>query len=466
MFAPNTYQSRRERLKKDLKSGLVLFPGNNEVGMNYAGNTYHFRQDSNFLYFFGIDKPGLAAAIDIDAGREIVFGDDPSLEDVVWMGAMPSMKELAARAGVREVLPLRRLASFLKKAKKAGQAIHFTPPYRHDNMLLLKDALNIPLPKLKGAASEALIRAIVAQRSHKSAEEVAEMERAVNISGAMHVAAMRDAREGQVEAELAGKVEGMAIARGGNLSYPVILSVHGQILHNHYHGNVLRKGQMVLGDFGAETAMHYAGDITRTFPVAAKFTTRQREIYEIVLGAETGAIASIRPGITYREVHLAAALHIAEGLKSLGLMHGDPGEAVAQGAHALFFPHGLGHMIGLDVHDMEDLGENYVGYSDIVKRSEQFGTAYLRLARALEPGFVLTVEPGIYFIPQLIDQWRRKKMFAAFINYPALKKYRDFGGIRIEDNVLVTEKGHRVLGEPIPKTVKEVEAMREQKPEI
>lgn len=460
MFSANIYRSRRDRLKKDLKSGLLLFAGNNEVGMNYAGNTYHFRQDSNFLYFFGIDRPGLAAVIDADTGREIVFGDDPSLEDVVWTGEMPSMKELAARAGVREVLPFRRLLPFLKKARRAGQAVHFTPPYRHDNMLLLKDALNIPLPGQKGAASEALIRAIVAQRSHKSPEEVAEMERAVHITGAMHVAAMRDAREGQLEAELAGKVEGIAVAGGGNLSYPVILSVNGQILHNHYHGNTLEKGRMVLGDFGAETALHYAGDITRTFPVSAKFTTRQREIYEIVLGAETGAIASLRPGITYKEVHLAAARHIAEGLKALGLMQGNLDEAVAQGAHALFFPHGLGHMIGLDVHDMEDLGENYVGYSDTVKRSEQFGTAYLRLARALEPGFVLTVEPGIYFIPQLIDRWRRKKMFAEFINYPALKKYRDFGGIRIEDNVLITDKGHRVLGEPIPKTVREVEALR------
>lgn len=460
MFSATTYQSRRDRLKKDLKSGLLLFLGNNEVGMNYAGNTYHFRQDSNFLYFFGIDKPGLAAVIDIDNNREIVFGDDLSLEDVVWMGDMPSMKELAAQVGVREVLPLRRLSGYVKKARRAGQAIHFTPPYRHDNMLLIKDMLNIPLPKIKGAASEVLIRAIVAQRSHKSAEEVAEMERAVNVSGAMHVAAMRAAREGQVEAELAGKVEGIAVAGGGNLSYGIILSVHGQILHNHYHGNILQKGQMVLGDFGAETAMHYAGDITRTFPVAQKFTTRQREIYDIVLGAEVGAIASLRPGITYQQVHLAAARHIAEGLKALGLMQGNLDEAVAQGAHALFFPHGLGHMIGLDVHDMEDLGENYVGYSDAVKRSDQFGTAYLRLARALEPGFVLTVEPGIYFIPQLIDQWRRKKMFAEFINYPALKKYRDFGGIRIEDNVLVTESGHRVLGEPIPKTVQEVEALR------
>lgn len=460
MFSTTTYQSRRDRLKKDLKSGLLLFLGNNEVGMNYAGNTYHFRQDSNFLYFFGIDKPGLAAVIDIDNGREILFGDELSMEDIVWTGAMPSLKTLAAQVGIREVLPSRRLVSFVKKAKKSGQPVHFLPPYRHDNMLWLKDTLNVPVPKQKSAASEAFIRAVVAQRAHKTAEEIVEMEQAVNITGAMHVAAMKAAAEGKVEAELAGLVEGMAVAGGGHLSYPVILSVHGQILHNHYHGNTLRKGQLVLGDFGAETAMHYAGDITRTFPVANKFTTKQREIYEIVLDAEVSAIAALKPGVTYQSVHLAAARRMAGGLKALGLMQGDLDEAVAQGAHALFFPHGLGHMIGLDVHDMEDLGENYVGYSDAVRRSTQFGAAYLRLARELEPGFVLTVEPGIYFIPELIDQWRRKKKFTEFINYAALKKYRDFGGIRIEDNVLITGTGHRILGEPIPKTVEEVERLR------
>lgn len=460
MFSANTYQRRRQQLKKQLGSGLLLFLGNNDVGMNYAGNTYHFRQDSNFLYFFGIDQPGLAAVIDIDNDREIIFGDELTMEDIVWMGAQPRLKTLAGQVGVGETLPSRRLSAFVKKARKAGQAVHFLPPYRHDNMLLLKDLLNIPLPKQKAAASEAFIRAVVAQRAHKSEEEIAEMERAVNTTGAMHVAAMREARAGRKEAELAGLVEGMAVSAGGNLSYPVILSVHGQILHNHYHGNTLEKGQLVLGDFGAETAMHYAGDITRTFPVSAKFTPRQRDIYNIVLDAEVSAIASLKPGITYMDVHLAAARRMAEGLKSLGLMQGDMAEAVAQGAHALFFPHGLGHMIGLDVHDMEDLGEKYVGYSDTVQRSTHFGTAYLRLARPLEPGFVLTVEPGIYFIPQLIDQWRRQKKFTQFINYPALTKYRDFGGIRIEDNVLITSSGHRVLGQPIPKTVEEVEALR------
>jgi len=460
MFSATTYQTRRARLKKDLKSGLALFLGNNEVGMNYAGNTYHFRQDSNFLYFFGLDKPGLAAVIDVDNDREIIFGNDLSIEDVVWMGAMPKMKSLAAGVGVSQNQPARRLVNFLKKARRSGQTIHFLPPYRHDNMLLLKDALNIAPAKQKPAASEALIRAVVAQRAHKSAEEVAEMERAVNVSGAMHVAAMKAARAGQLEAELAGLVEGIAVSGGGNLSYNVILTINGQILHNHYHGNALKRGQLVLGDFGAETAMHYAGDITRTFPVAPTFTTKQKEIYQIVLDAEVNTIKSLRPGLPYKDAHLNAARQMAEGLKALGLMQGDMGEAVAKGAHALFFPHGLGHMIGLDVHDMEDLGEDYVGYSLSVQRSAQFGTAYLRLGRALEPGFALTVEPGIYFIPQLIDQWRRKKMFTAFINYPALSKYRNFGGVRIEDNVLITENGCRVLGDPIPKTVAEVEALR------
>lgn len=460
MFSANTYQSRRNRLRNDLKSGLALFLGNREVGMNYAGNTYHFRQDSNFLYFFGIDRPDLAAVVDADNDRVILFGDDLSLEDVVWMGAQPRLKALAAAVGVTEVLPAKRLTGFLKKARRSGQAIHYLPPYRDDNRQFLKEALNIPIPRLKAQASEAFIRAVVAQRAHKTAEEITEMEQAVNVTGAMHVAAMKAAREGMVEAELAGLVQGLAVSSGGNLSYPVILSVNGQILHNHYHGNTLQRGQMVLGDFGAETASHYAGDITRTFPVAGKFTAKQREIYEIVLQAEVGAIQSLRPGLTYKEVHLAAARQMAEGLKALGLMKGDMGEAVAQGAHALFFPHGLGHMIGLDVHDMEDLGEQYVGYSDSVQRSTQFGTAYLRLGRALEPGFVLTVEPGLYFIPQLIDQWRRKKMFVDFIHYEAVAKYRHFGGIRIEDNVLITETGHRILGNPIPKTVAEVEALR------
>lgn len=462
MFAASTYAERRQRLKADLKTGLVLFLGNREVGMNYSANTYHFRQDSNFLYFFGIDKPDLAAIIDIDNDREILFGDDISMEDIVWTGPMPSMRAWAERCGAGEAMPMRRLSGMVKKARRSGQTVHFTPPYRHDNMLLLKDLLNIPVQKLKASASEALIRAIVAQRSYKSEDEIAQMEEAVDVTGIMHVAAMRGAMEGQTEAALAGMVQGIAVSAGGNLSYPVILSVHGQILHNHHHGNILEKGQMVLGDFGAENAMHYAGDITRTFPVDKKFTGKQTDMYNIVLSAQEAALAALKPGVTYMSVHRRAASVIVEGLRALELMKGDIEEAVEMGAHALFFPHGLGHMIGLDVHDMEDLGENFVGYAEGQARSTQFGTAYLRLARTLEPGFTLTVEPGLYFIPELIDQWRRQKKFEQFINYSALKKFRDLGGVRIEDNVLITPTGHRVLGQPIPKAIEEVLALRQR----
>lgn len=460
MFSTETYMARRVQLKKALGSGLALFLGNREVGMNYAANPFPFRQDSTFLYYFGIDKPDLVAVIDVNHDREILFGNDLTLEDIVWMGQQPRLRELAERVGVREVLPMRRLAAFLKKARRSGQTIHFLPPYRPEHQMALKGWLNIAPERQKAAVSEPFIRAVVAQRSHKSEEEVAELERAVNTTGDMHVAAMKAARPGQLEAELAGLVEGIAVSAGGHLAYPVILTVQGQILHNHYHGNTLQPGQLVLGDFGAETALHYAGDLTRTFPVSARFTPRQRDVYQIVLDAQLHAISLLRPGVRYLDVHLAAARRIAEGLIALGLMQGDVDEAVAQGAHALFFPHGLGHMMGLDVHDMENLGENYVGYSSTVQRSTQLGTAYLRLARELEPGFVLTVEPGIYFIPQLIQQWKRTRHCAAFINYAAVDKYRSFGGIRIEDNALITANGHRILGKPVPKSIAEVETLR------
>lgn len=460
MFSKETYQQRRGRLSKDLGSGILLFPGNNEVGMNYPANPYHFRQDSNFLYFFGLDQAGLAAVIDADNNEAVIFGDELTMEDVVWTGPQPTIAERAAQVGVDKTLPFKELAAFLKNALDNKRSIHFTPPYRYDNMAMLSEVLGIPLGQLKARASVDLIKAIVAQRSHKSDEEVREMERAVNITGAMHTAVMKAAAPGKKEAQLAGIAQGIASGMGSGIAYGIILTVNGQTLHNHHYGNTLKSGQLLLGDHGAETTMHYAGDITRTCPVDKRFTQEQKDIYSIVLDAETSSIRSLEPGLTYLEVHLAAARTIAEGLKSLGLMKGDMAEAVAQSAHALFFPHGLGHMIGLDVHDMEDLGENYVGYSDEVKRSDQFGTAYLRLGRALEPGFVLTVEPGIYFIPELIDQWRGEGKFKDFIQYEKLDAWRHFGGIRIEDNVLITHTGCQVLGNPIPKTIEAVEALR------
>lgn len=460
MFSTNTYIERRKKLSKSVQKGIGLFLGNNEVGMNYAANPYHFRQDSNFLYFFGIDLPGIAAIIDFDEEEAVVFGDELTVEHIIWTGHQPSISDLSMRVGVTKTQPFKELVRIIKEALVANRQIHYSPPYRYDNMMFLSEMLNIPVGKLKEKASVELIKGIVSQRSHKSKEEISQIELAINITGAMHTAAIKSTKPGIKESQLAGIVQGIAKAMGGEMAYGTILSVNGQILHNHYHGNTLHSGQMVLGDYGAETGMHYAGDITRTCPVDGHFTTMQREIYEIVLDTEVSAIASLEPGKTYMDIHLAAAKKITEGLKALGLMKGDEDEAVAAGAHALFFPHGLGHMLGLDVHDMEDLGEQYVGYSEEMQRSNIFGTAYLRLARTLEPGFVLTVEPGIYFIPELIDLWKSENKFKDFINYDAVEAYRNFSGIRIEDNVQITSDGHRILGNPIPKTAALIEALK------
>jgi len=465
MFQPSTYQSRRSRLTQQLQGqGIVLLLGNEESPINYAGNVYRFRQDSNFLYFIGLDQAHLAAVIDLDEGSTTLFGNDLSIEDVVWEGPQPTMKQLAALSGIEYTAPYVALEEVLARAKSAGRAIHFAPPYRADNKISMSRWLGIAIDDLKSAASEALIKAIVQQRSYKTEEEIAEMELALDITFEMHLSVMLQADPGVLESDLAGIAEAIAIARGGRPAYGTILSVNGQTLHNPYYTNVLEKGRIVLGDFGAETGRHYAGDITRSFPVDKTFTPRQRDIYNIVLEAEMEAIEACGPGVRYADVHLLAARIIVEGMKSIGLMKGNTDDAVAEGAHALFFPHGLGHMIGLDVHDMEDLGEQYVGYGDM-QRSTQFGTKYLRLARALEPGFVFTVEPGIYFIPELIDLWRSQGKFSEFVHYEKLNNYRQFGGIRIEDNVLITESGHRVLGPPIPKSVEAIEEIRSAEPD-
>lgn len=460
LFDAKVYAERRKQLQKNVSSGLILLMGNEESPFNYTDNVYPFRQDDNFLYYFGIDKPGLAAIIDIDENKTILFGEDPDIMHIVWMGDLPSMSELAAAAGGADTAPYHDIENYLKAARQKNRTIHYLPPYRADNSIKLSQWLGLPVDALGANASVSLIKAVVAQASIKSAEEIAQMEAAVNTSGQMHVAVMKAAKAGMKEYELVGLAESIARAGGGGLPYTVILSVNGQILHNHYYGNTLQSGQLVLGDFGADTAMHYAGDITRTVPVDKQFNAMQKEIYQIVLDTEVAAIQSLKPGLKYLDVHLAAGLQIAEGLKALGLMKGDMQQAVADGAHALFFPHGLGHMIGLGVHDMEDLGEDYVGYGDEVTRSTQFGLRSLRLARALQPGFTLTVEPGIYFIPELIKKWRAENLHTPFINYEKLEAYYNFGGIRIEDNVLITQDGHRVFGNPIPKTIAEVEALR------
>lgn len=456
MFSVQTYTERRNALKKAVGSGLILIMGNEEAPMNYHDNTYRFRQDSNFLYFFGISHAGLAAIIDVDSGEEIIFGHEFTMDDIIWVGPQPTLAEQARMVGVYRTEEPSKLPERLKKSSK----IHFTPPYRFDNMIRMSEWLGVPTAQLKEKASVELIKGIVAIRSIKTEEEIVLMEDAVNITREMHITAMQLTAAGKKEYEIAAAIHAKAREGGGDLSYPIIFTINGQTLHNHYHGNTMTEGRLVINDSGAENTMFYAGDITRTIPVSKRFTEKQKEIYNLVLKMETESIAALRPTIQYREIHLAANRIMLEGMKELGFLNGDVDEMLALGVQGLFMPHGLGHQIGLDVHDMEDLGEKYVGYRDGLERSTQLGLKSLRLAKELEAGFVLTVEPGIYFIPELIDKWKAENKFANFVNYSKLDSYRDFGGVRIEDNCLVTETGSKTLGKPIPKTVEEVEALR------
>ncbi len=459
MFTASTYVARRERLAADVGSGLVLLLGNAEAPMNYTDNQYPFRQDASFLYFWGLDRPDLAAVLDIDAGRHTVFGDEFTMDDIVWLGPQATIAEQAAAAGVSSVAPRATLAEVLSEALRKGRRVHVLPQYRADNALRLERLLGIRAEAVAQHVSLPLIRAIIAQRSVKSEEEIAEIERALDLTREMHLLAMKMARPGVYEREVAGAIEGLALARGGRLSFPVIFSVHGETLHNHHYGNRMEAGQIAVNDSGAESPGRYAGDITRTIPIGGRFSGPQRDVYQAVLRAQLGAIGAMKPGVPFRDVHLIAARSLVEDLVALGCMRGDVDAAVAAGAHALFFPHGLGHMLGLDVHDMEGLGEQHVGYDETVERSPQFGLKSLRMARALQPGFVVTVEPGLYFIPALIDRWKSEQRFADFIDYSSVERFRHAGGVRIEDDVVVTREGHRVLGPPIPKAVPDVEAL-------
>ena len=459
MFETYVYVKRRKLLKEQMKSGLILLPGNIESPMNYPANTYHFRQDSSFLYFFGLDNPGFSGLIDVDEDKDYIFGEDFTLEDIIWMGPQPTVKELAMQVGVSYTSPLAQLKEKIDTAISKNRKIHFLPPYRAENLLQLEKLLGIASSKLKQYASLDLIKAVVAQRSVKSDAEINEIEKALEISAEMYSTIMHMASPGTYEREISGAIEGIVNSYGNHISFPIILSIHGEIFHNHYHGNRLEKNHLLVTDSGAESPEHYASDITRTFPVGGKFTPQQKDIYQVVLDSQLAAIDAMKPGKPYKEIHLQVAKIMAARLKNLGLMKGDTDAAVKEGAHALFFPHGLGHMMGLDVHDMEDLGEDNVGYDETVKRSDQFGLAYLRMAKALQPGYVITVEPGIYFVPALIDQWKAENKFIDFIDYAKVEKYKNFHGIRIEDNVLITANGHRVLGKPIPKTVDEIESL-------
>ena len=458
MFETSVYKNRRARLKEKVKSGLVLILGNGEAPANYTDNTYKFRQDSSFLYFFGLNQPGFAGVIDIDSGDEYLFGNDVDMDDIIWMGPQPSVKDMAARVGVSKTAPFARLADCMKTAISQGRRIHFLPPYRFRNMLLLEELLGIRHALVKNYASLELIKAVVDLRSVKEPCEIEEITKACNIGYEMHTAAMRNCKPGVKEQYIAGLIEGIAASYGSMVSFPVILSQNGETLHNHDHSQILQEGRMMLTDAGAEEVSHYCSDFTRTVPVGGKFLTRQKEVYNIVLAANNKAIEIAKPGVTYQYVHLEVCKVLAQGLKDLGLMKGDVNEAVAAGAHALFMPHGLGHMMGLDVHDMEDLGQIYVGYDDETRPIDQFGTSSLRMGRRLQEGFVITDEPGCYFIPALIDQWRAQGMHKEFLNYDKIETFKDFGGIRLEDDILIIPGGSRFLGDKrTPITVEEVE---------
>ncbi|MCK5823248.1 MAG: aminopeptidase P family protein [Bacteroidales bacterium] len=462
MFNKTIYTNRRNRLREKVQSGLILILGNPPSPQNTFANHLHFRQDSSFLYFFGLNFENLAGVLDIDNNKDYLFGDDIDIDDIIWMGPQKSIKERANEIGVENSEPFSKLFDFLNIAIKKGRKIHFLPQYRAGNVILLEHLLGIHPSQAANYVSAELIKAVVSLRSIKEACEIEDMEKFEDVAYEMHVTAMKMAKPGVVEQEIAGAIEGVGYAHGGLMSFPPIVSVNGQTLHNPYHENVLEVGRMLLCDAGAESPMRYATDITRTTPVGGKFNQRQKEIYEIVFAANMKVIDIAKPGIFYRDVHLEAMKVLANGLSQLGIMKGDVDEAVAQGAHAIFCPHGLGHMMGLDCHDMESLGEDYVGYDDEIKRSTQFGLSGLRLGRRLQTGFMMSDEPGIYFIPELIDKWKSENKFTQFINYEKLETYKDFGGIRLEDDLLVTEDACRVLGKPIPKTVDEVENMARQ----
>ncbi len=459
MFQASTYTKRRKVLKEKMGKGLILLFGNEESPMNYTDNTYHFRQDSTFLYYFGIQRPDLAAIIDIDEDREMIFGDEYTVEDIVWRGQQESIAEMAAKCAIHSVLPASELSKTLSEGQKKGQRIHFLPLYRPHNKIKLQEMIGIGPNEVAEKFSIELVRAVVSQREFKSEEEIVQISQAVDVSTDMHVAAMSYAKPGMTEAQVTAKILEIAIAAGGNMSFPIIATKNGQTLHNHYHGNTIHEGDLFLIDAGFENQMSYAGDLSSTIPVSKKFTVVQSEIYQLTLDAHQAAIDALGLNIPFKDAHLAACESIFDGLKTMGFTKGNTSDAIEAGAHALFFPCGTGHMMGLDVHDMEDLGEVWVGYEGKAK-STQFGMKSLRLAKALQVGHVFTIEPGIYFIPELIDLWRSQKKFNDFIHWDKVEAYRNFGGIRNEEDFVMTDNGASLLGKAKPKTIAEIEELR------
>ncbi len=458
MFNKDIYIERRNTLKKLVGEGIIVFFGNNESPCNYPANAYYpMRQDSSFLYYFGQRRDGLVGIIDVDNDREWLIGNDIDIEDIVWYGSVDSIADMAAQVGVENTAPMAELKNIIARCKNN---IHFLPPYRHDTILQMQklglDFSDSSLP---------LIKAVVKMRSTKSALEIAEIEKACAIGYEMHTTAMRVARPGLTEKYVGGLVDGVANSLGEKVSFATIFTQHGEIMHGTPSYNTLESGRLALCDAGAENAENYCSDHTRTFPVSGKFTQRQLDIYRIVEECHDYVLSVAKPGVRYKDVHFAVCRLMTERLKELGLMKGDVDEAVAAGAHAMFLPHGLGHMMGMDVHDMEGLGQIYVGFDEETRPNlEQFGTNCLRMGRRLQEGFVVTDEPGIYFIPALIDDWRAQGLHKDFLNYELLETYKDFGGIRIEDDVLITADGCRFLGEKrIPYHPKDIEDFMAQR---
>ncbi len=451
------YRERRNRIRAIAGDGVILWLGHVLQPRNFKDNAYPFRQNSHFLYYTGLAVPGLAILSYPEKDSDILFSHPTDMDEVVWSGAGRTRADMARDAGAETVEDIDRLGAYLSKAQSQGLKVHYLPPYQASSLLRIAELLTVDPGEVRQGVSMPLVEAVARQRSIKSDFEAAEIEDALVVTDRMHRAAMAATRPGMYEYEIAGLIQGIALSAGYQLPFEPVVTIHGEVLHNHSYDNVLSEGRLVLNDSGAESRRFYAGDITRTFPVSGRFTAVQAEVYETALRAQLAAIDMIRPGVTYDDVHTRASEILAEGLVSLGLMKGSPADAVAAGAHALFFPHGLGHMLGLDVHDMEDLGD-IVGYRKDQTRSKQFGRNFLRLAKCLEVGFLLTVEPGLYFIPALMDRWEQERRHPDYIDYEKIRQFRDFGGIRIEDNVIVTPDGCRVLGPHIPKTIPEVEA--------
>lgn len=460
MFSAKTYGTRRNLLRTKIQSGIVLLPGNAPAPNNYPNNAYYFRQDSTFLYYFGLNLPSLVGVVDVDSGEEMLFGDDFTVEDIIWTGPQPTLRELGAQVGITATYPLAALEERLRKAIAQGRRIHYLPPYRGETKLQLSELLGIRPALLHEYKSVDLMFAVAEMREKKSAEEVEELERAFRIGYEMHTTAMRMCRPGVVEREIAGAIEGIAKSHGLGVSFPSIVSQHGETLHNLNSDSVLESGRLLLCDAGGEALSNYISDHTRTYPVSGRFTDKQKDIYNLVLGAHDHVARIVKPHMMYTEIHRAAYTVLAEGLIALGLMKGSAQDAVAAGAMTLFMPHGLGHGIGLDVHDCEAMGERSFDFASIAERAARSATCIYRAAWRIEPGTVMSDEPGIYFIPALIDKCRAEGLYKGIVDYDALDAYRDFGGIRIEDDLLVTETGCRIIGDrKIPITVEELEAV-------